>query len=231
MTTERDIPVPVTRVSSTRQGAIVTIEGDCGLEFRARVLRTEGDEVIVRVFEKLDFPSESPLQLVLVQALPRQEKMALILEKATELGAHRFVPCISARSADPALPTRSQDKMHRWASVVSRAVEQSRRRVAPTIQPVTPFAEAIQSFSEGNAAKIILYEKEKAGRIEDLFTLHPQPTEVTLVCGPEGGFTEDEIGYAKENGFDSLRLGGRILRCETAAIAAISILQHVWGDL
>ncbi len=230
MATERDLPVPASRLSSTRPGTIVTIE-EGGLEYRARVLRVEGATAIVRAFERLECSSESTLHLTLVQALPGREKMALILEKATELGVHRFVPCVSAKSENPAVSTKGQNKSHRWARVVQKAVEQCRRRAVPKIAPVRPFSEAIRSLSSLDALKLILYEREKVLHLRDLSTAGERPGGVVLVCGPEGGFTEGEVRAAEENGFTSIRLGGRILRCETASIAAVSIIQHLWGDL
>ncbi len=231
MAAERDQSVPLSQISSARRGAVVTLRDKQNREYRGRILRIEDDAAVVRVFENLRLQSESNLQLTLVQALPERERMALILQKATELGVHRFVPCVSTRSADPTVSTKEQDKSHRWDRVVQKAVQQCRRRVVPEIAPIASFPEVVRSFSDNGALKLILYEKEEALRLKDVAAATERPISLILVCGPQGGFTEEEVRLAQENGFTSLRLGGRILRCETAAIAAVSIVQHVWGDL
>jgi len=228
---ERDFPVRTAHLSSTRVGAVVTVTTDEGTEYRGRILRVENDTAIVRAFEKLDFASESPLRLTMVQALPTREKMLFILQKGTELGVHEFIPCTSAKSVTTVASGKEQDKSHRWSAVVEKAVEQCRRRSVPVVAPLGVFSQVIRSFSGGDAIKFILYEKEKFTRLRDLMSAQAQPDRVVLVCGPEGGFAEGEVLLARENGFIPLRLGGRVLRSETAAIAAVSIIQHVWGDV
>jgi 16S rRNA (uracil1498-N3)-methyltransferase len=228
---ERDITVPLSRLSSTRTGAVVTVMGDERTEYRGRILQTQGDTALIRLFEKLPFPSESPLHLTLVQALTSREKMAFILQKATELGVNGVIPCTSARSSGPAVEGKGQDKSHRWPVIVRKAVEQSRRRVAPGIASVGAFSEIIESLAGGEGLRLMLYEREAVMRLKDLVSSAERPGLVVLVCGPEGGFTEEEVFVARRHRFVPVRLGGRILRCETAAIAAMSIIQHVWGDL
>jgi 16S rRNA (uracil1498-N3)-methyltransferase len=231
MPVEGDFLVPAGRLSSTRVGAIITFVSEDGLEFRGRIVGLEKRTALVRVFEKLDFPSESALHLTLVQALPNREKMLFILQKGVELGVTAFIPCRSSRSAPSVAMARGQNKSHRWPATVQKAVEQCRRRVVPTVGPVDSLSEILRSFSSGDAVKLILYEQEPTTRLKDLVSTQGQPQAVVLVCGPEGGFTEGEVFLARESGFVPVRLGGRILRCETAAIAAVSIIQHVWGDL
>lgn len=231
MAAERDLTVPAGPLSSRRIGAIVTFRSDDGSEYRGRILTVEHDLAVVRAFEKLDFPSESSLHLTLVQAIPTREKMLFVLQKGTELGVHRFIPCTSAKSIALTIPAEGQDKSHRWPAVVEKAVEQCRRRVVPAIASIGPFSEIIRSFTDDDATKLILYENERTTRLRDLVSAPGRPGRVALVCGPEGGFTEEEVLFARDHGFIPLRLGGRILRCETAAVAAISIVQHVWGDL
>jgi 16S rRNA (uracil1498-N3)-methyltransferase len=228
---ERDFPVPIGRLASKRIGAIVTFRTDDGTEYRGRILAVEHDTGIVRAFGKIDFPSESALHLTLIQAIPTRERMLFVIQKGTELGVHRFIPCTSQKSVTSMAPAKGQDKSHRWQVIVERAVEQCRRRVVPAIAPIGAFPEVVRSFAEDGAIKLILYENETTTRMRDLLGAENRPEAVVLVCGPEGGFAEEEVLLAREYGFVPLRLGGRVLRCETAAIAAISIVQHVWGDL
>jgi 16S rRNA (uracil1498-N3)-methyltransferase len=91
--------------------------------------------------------------------------------------------------------------------------------------------EALASFSSVSARKLILYEKEKLVRLRDIVDAEKPPESVVMVCGPEGGFADDEAAFAVLAGFVPVSLGGRVLRCETAALAALSVLQCAWGDL
>jgi 16S rRNA (uracil1498-N3)-methyltransferase len=228
---ERDFPVPIGHLPSRRIGAIVTFRTDDGAEYRGRILAVEHDMAIVRAFGKLDFPSESALHLTLVQAIPTRERMLFVLQKGTELGVNRFIPCTSQKSVTSMTRAKGQDKSHRWPVAVEKAVEQCRRRVVPAIAPIGAFSEVVRSFAEDDVIKLILYENEKTTRMRDLLPAQNRPDRVVLACGPEGGFTEGEVLLSREHGFVPLRLGGRVLRCETAAVAAVSIIQHVWGDL
>jgi len=227
---ETDLAVPASGLSSRRIGAIVTVRGPQGVEYRGRVTSMDGEIAVVRAFEELPHPAESPLSITLVQAIPKKEKMGFIVEKATELGVHRILPCLSTRSA-AAGDGGGQDKAHRWPDIARRAHEQCRRRLVPIVSPLSDFRQAIESFSGVAAQKLILYEKERVGRLKDIVAAAKPPDSVIVVCGPEGGFTDDEAAFAALTGFIPVSLGGRVLRCETAALAALSIVQYVWGDL
>jgi 16S rRNA (uracil1498-N3)-methyltransferase len=115
--------------------------------------------------------------------------------------------------------------------VARKAVDQCRRRSVPVVSPIVGFENSLDSFSEIGALKLILYEKEHSTRLKDVVALGQRTEAVVLACGPEGGFTGDEVSFAHEKGFVPVSLGGRILRCETAALAALVIVQHAWGDL
>jgi 16S rRNA (uracil1498-N3)-methyltransferase len=228
---ENDIAVPSSLLSHTRVGAVVTIKADDGFEYRGRILRIERDVAIVRAFEKLHFPTESLLHLTLVQALPTREKMSFIIQKTVELGVNSIIPCRSAKSVDHTVPGKGQDKSHRWPAIAAKAVEQCRRRTVPAIAPIDYFSRVVQTLGNEDGLKVVLYERESTERLKDLAVKVDEPHRVIVICGPEGGFSEDEVLHAEDNGFRPVRLGGRILRCETAAITAVSIIQHVWGDL
>ncbi len=229
--TETDLLVPRRSLASERLGAIVTVIGPDGIDCRGRVTRLDGDHALVRVFERLHFPTESFLSISLVQAIPKKERMGFIIQKATELGVSAIHPCISAKSVAPVEAGRSQDKSHRWSEIARKAVDQCRRRTAPFVSATVGLDEALCSFSGIDALKIILHEKEGKTRLKDLVTRVRRPAAVVLACGPEGGFTEQEATGAALEGFLSISLGGRVLRCETAALAAIAIVQFAWGDL
>jgi 16S rRNA (uracil1498-N3)-methyltransferase len=228
---QTDRRVPIALLSATRKGAIVTVEGEGG-EYRGRLVRIDGEEAEVHVFEELPFASEPPIDIVLIQAVPKKERMEFVIQKATELGVKAIFPCMSEKSNTPGT-TGGQDKSHRWQAVARRAVGQCRRRLVPRVAPCRDFKEALREQAVGNALKLILYEKERTARLKDLLERPPggKPERVVIACGPEGGFTGDEVRMATENGFIPVSLGSRVLRCETAALAVLSIVQHEWGDL
>lgn len=228
---ERNVRIPKGLLSTTRPGAIVTVPAEGGKEYRARIVESTDDEVVVRLFEELPFVTESHLHICLVQAVPKKEKMAFIIEKATELGVNRIVPCMSARSTDIGRAAVRQDKSHRWGAVAEKATEQCRRRSAPLLEAVCSFPQAIEGFSGFDGAKLLLYEKEARVRLKDLALADIPVEKVVIACGPEGGFTDEEVSFAQRSGFVAVRLGGRTLRCETAALAALSVIQFQWGDL
>lgn len=228
--TETDLLVPRDRLTCDRAGAIVTIVAPDGAEYRGRVVRMEGDCVLVRLFERLSFSVESPLDIALIQALPKKEKMSFIIQKATELGVSSIHPCTSSKSVMPD-EINGQDKSHRWGEIVRRAVDQCRRRTVPIVSPTATFENAIHAFPGLKALKLILYEKERQIRLNEVVAAGKRPAAVVVACGPEGGFTEDEVGKACAEGFVPISLGGRVLRCETAALASLALVQHLWGDL
>jgi len=226
--------VPTALLPESRRGAIVTVKGEDGREYRGRIVRTEGEEAEVRVFEEIPLGSESPLDIVLVQAIPKKERMEMIIQKATELGVKEILPCRSEKSMVQGEPdSQAQDKSHRWPAIAKRAVEQCRRRVVPRTGPSRCLEDVLGELACRQATKLVLYEKEQTMRLKDLLAgpRKEGPATVVIACGPEGGFTRAEIATARSRGFIPVSLGGRVLRCETAALAAIAILQHVWGDL
>lgn len=222
-----DLRVSTRLLPTTRTGAIVTVQVN-DTEYRCRIVKVDGVDALVHPFEELTLPSESALILSLVQVLPKKEKMELIIEKATELGVSTIIPCISTKSITLAQRDAVQKKSLRWATVASKAAEQSRRRVIPVITECIDLERAMDRASDADM-KIILYEKEPIVRLHDLMPM--KPASVVIVAGGEGGFTEDEIVLARAKQFIPVRLGGRTLRAETAGIAAISIAQFLWGDL
>ena len=224
----RHVEVPAESIpSGWHVGSIITVTVD-GVEYRGRVTGTSGSRATLLLFERLALPTESLLTITLLQVLPKKEKMELIIQKATELGVNEIRPCTSARSI--ALHEREgrQGKAHRWSAIAAKAVEQSRRRIVPTIAECVDLGTALQEAS-GAQLKVLLYEKETGTRLSD-FAAVPIKS-VALAAGPEGGFTKEEVDLARTLGYIPVRLGGRILRCETASIAALSIVQFVWGDL
>ncbi|MGM0476327.1 MAG: 16S rRNA (uracil(1498)-N(3))-methyltransferase [Pseudomonadota bacterium] len=170
-----------------------------------------------------DRESESPLTLELVQGLAKGERMDVAIRKAVELGVTRIVPVATARSV-VRLDGERADKRHaHWRGVIIAACEQCGRNRLPELAPVTPLPEWLATPRQG-----VVLDPEGGTGLTDLAA---PSGPVSLLVGPEGGLTDDELARAEAAGLHRLRLGPRVLRTETAPLAALTAVQTLWGDL
>jgi len=209
-------------------GNILTVTDSKGRDFRGRVLRLAREGASILIFDAFPRPTESPVEIILLQALPEKERMELIIQKVTELGVSAIVPFKSERSITLDEREAKQKKAHRWQEIAIKAVQQSRRAKVPPVGYRPSFQEALETC-KGEGLKVLLYEKE--GQSLRHVLKKPAPQRIYAAVGPEGGFAEEEIEMAKEAGFVPVKLGQRILRTETAAITLVGILQYELGDL
>ena len=218
-----------TRVLRLKKGhAVVLFNGD-GHEYSARLVTAEEREVRVAVESRSTPPHASSLQVTLIQALARGEKMDWIVQKSTELGVARIVPVSTERSEVKLDVTRSEKRLEHWRAIASAACEQCGRNTLPRIEvPIALAAWQETGTPMEPAARWMLYPGGKA-RPRDL-RLTANAT-LTLAVGPEGGFGESDLVALRARDFRELALGPRILRTETAGIAALAALQALYGDL
>lgn len=228
-------PLEALRVQKARVGNIITLTDSERRDFRARILRLTEEEASVLVFERFTFPIESPLEIILLQALPEKERMEWIIQKATELGVSTIVPFKSERSISLEERETKQRKAHRWQEIAIKATQQSRRAKVPMVASYCSFGEAL-NWAEEEGLKILLWEKE-GETLKEILKKNKEEFKkgrskrIHVLVGPEGGFTYNEVGLAKAKGFIPIKLGQRILRTETAAILIVGILQYECGDL
>jgi len=221
-------PLEALRFQRGRVGSLITLTDPEGNDFRGRVLRLSKEEASVLIFDAFPSPTESSLEIILLQALPEKERMELIIQKATELGVSAIVPFKSERSISLEEREAKQKKAHRWQEIAVKAVQQSRRARVPKVEQYRLLKEALE-VCEGEGLKIVLYEKE-GENLKNVLRQY-QLKKIYAMVGPEGGFTEKEVKLAKNKGFIPIKLGQRILRTETAAITLVAILQYELGDL
>jgi 16S rRNA (uracil1498-N3)-methyltransferase len=221
-------PLEALRFQGVCAGSIVTLTDVEGKDFRGRVTHFSPEGGSVLIFDLFPSSTESPLEIVLLQALPEKERMELIIQKGTELGVSMIVPFQSERSISLQEREKKQKKAHRWQPIALKAMQQSRRARVPRVRECCSFMEALES-SEGESLKILLWEK--TGEHLKTILRQPLPRKIYAMVGPEGGFTKEEVGWAQERGFTPVKLGQRILRTETAAITLVGILQYALGDL
>jgi len=167
--------------------------------------------------------NQSPLNITLLQGISKGDHMDTTIQKAVELGVTEIIPIICERTVVNLKTDRLGKKMRHWNGIVRSACEQSGRNQLLTIH--TPIKYSQIKFSEKQTGFIL---QPDAGHSLLDFTVKES---VAIIIGPEGGFTDEEMKQASDKGFKAVKFGPRILRTETAAIAAVSIIQNTWGDL
>lgn len=217
----------VTKVLRLRDGASLTVFNGRGGEYQA-TLRIAGREVGVELGEHRAVDRESPVRLILLQALARGERMDFVIQKATELGVHRIIPVAAARSVVQLDADRGDKRTHHWQAVAAAACEQSGRNTLPIIDPPLSFEAALSTVTEVECRLLLLPEATTS--LAGGLTPAAQTREIALLVGPEGGLEETEAERALDVGFRAVRLGPRVLRTETAGLAALSALQCLAGD-
>ena len=216
----------VARVLRLRAGATVAVFDGAGNEFQAEILQIDGGDVRVRVGERLAGTPESRLKITLAQGVSRGERMDWALQKATELGVGVIAPVLTARSVVRLDDKQSAKKMEHWQAIVAGACEQSGRSVVPQLLPPLSLREYLQTRRKEGMRLVLSPTGPNA-----LAGLTSMSAKVELLIGPEGGLDDDEVERAQAEGFVPVRLGPRVLRTETAAVTALSVLQAMWGDL
>ena len=193
-----------------------------------KVTVTTGDNVDYVCVIKEQTNTELPIEITIYQGLPKADKMDLIVQKAVELGATRIVPVAMKRSVVKLDDKKSEHKIKRWDTIIKNAAEQSKRSILPEITNVMPFAKAIEDAQDSfillpyESARGVEYTREVLSEIAK--------KKVSIFIGPEGGFDDDEIDLAKENGAHIISLGRRILRTETAGLMLLSILTYLYEE-
>lgn len=219
----------VHRVLRLKPGERIAVSDGLGTAFSGHITTSEPKRV--RVFLDHKLPSaESSLDITLLQALSRGEKMDLIIRQAAELGVRRIIPVATMRSI-PRLDDHKQEKKNkRWQNIARSAAAQCRRAFIPPVEAVQDLDTALEGFGKHRA--LIPWEGETSISLRGVLQ-QPRPEDgiVLLLIGPEGGFEMSEIEALREAGAETVHLGPRILRTETAAASAAAIIQSAWGDL
>ena len=205
-------------------GDTVTLFNGRGGEYSARIERIQKDEVAVSVTGFADIERESPLRVMLAQGISSGERMDYTLQKAVELGVTAIQPLAAKRSVVKLAGERADRRVAHWQGVVASACEQCGRNHVPEVAAPLPLANWLGQHGGG---RLLFLSPLADTRLADL----PAPAAMDcLVAGPEGGFEPDEIAALQAAGAVPVRLGVRVLRTETAALAALAAMQTLWGD-
>lgn len=216
----------IVRVLRARVGDELTIFNGRGGEYGASIDDIRRDTVQVSVREHRVTERESPFQLTLAQGISRGERMDWVVQKATELGVARIVPVFTERSVVNLDERQAAKKVQHWRGIAVAACEQCGRNVVPEIAaPVTLYG--LLESPPGNGISLLLSPTAKP-RIVDI---DGSPDGAMVLIGPEGGLAQVEHDAALRSGFTAVRMGPRVLRTETAAVCALTLLQQKFGDL
>lgn len=210
-----------------KPGAALTLFDGSGFEFEAVIEEVGKKDVRVKLGNVHGPAVESPLQVTLAQGVSRGERMDYTVQKAVELGIAAIVPVLTERSVVKLDKDGGAKKREHWQGVAVGACEQSGRVRVPEVMPPLPLANFLADLPQ-TGLKLLL-DPLGGSTANDL--PHPADGKVLLLVGPEGGLSDNERNLAARVGFMGLKLGPRILRTETAALVALSLLQSQWGDL
>ena len=198
-----------------------------GVEFAATIARIDKHGVTVKLASGAPVDRETPLPCVLAQAISSGERMDITLQKAVELGIRGVQPLYSERSIVRLDAARAVKRVEHWREVMIAACEQCGRNAVPDVVPPQPVIDWLGGLPAPRDDELrILLSPHAAQRLAEM----QRPAAVTLLAGPVGGFTQVEAELARQRGFVALKLGPRVLRTETAALAALAALNTLWGD-
>lgn len=227
LTLEGDQARYVGRVLRLRPGDPITLFDGRGAEFSAVVVTSGKNTVQVSVGEQSPKDVESPLRVHLLQGISRGERMDFVIQKATELGVARITPVLTEYSVVKLEAKRAEKRLLHWRGVAVSACEQCGRNVLPQVDEAIGLRDWLGANQADQRRRIIL----QPGAKDSISAVDAGDAELVILIGPEGGFSDSEYELAAATGFQPIGFGPRILRTETAALAVLTALQTLYGDL
>ena len=212
-------------VLRAKEGEELTLCDGEGMDYQCRISSLT-DGVQLEILSKAPCETEPKTKITLYQGLPKADKMELIIQKCVELGVERIV-AVSTERAIVKLDKKEGKKLERWQKIAEAAAKQSGRGIIPQVNPLLELDQALRQMQQ-SGCPILFYENATAPARQ---LLQSATGEIAILIGAEGGFDEDEVERAKVAGCSILSLGKRILRCETAPLAALSIIMYETGNM
>ena len=194
-------------------------------EFSSKVISIDKNAIKARFLAEKQPKSELKIQVTIAQGLPKNPKMDIIIQKATELGAARMIPLLTERSVIKLRDKKEIQKVERWQKIAKEAAEQSGRSVIPVVDEIRNFRD-IFTICDNFDRCVMLWEMEKEMTLKTFFRENKKIKSLLILIGPEGGFSQEESSLAKKHGFATVSIGNRILRTETAAPAVLSMINY-----
>ncbi len=212
------------QVLRLKKGDMLRVFDGQGFECDAELVEVSKRDSQVRLGQAITVENESPLEITLLQGVSRGERMDFALQKAVELGVTKVIPVATERCNVQLSNGREEKRLNHWSGVMISACEQSGRSFVPELTNVMELDEAL--LASDAQCQLVLNPLARSG-----FKQVEKSDSLSLLIGPEGGLTEQELLQANKGGFQSVRFGPRILRTETATVAALAVVQTLWGDL
>ena len=222
------------RVMRAKAGDRILVADDEGKVGEYELTGFTESSVSMKLVQQVEERTESPVEIVLAQCLPKGDKLDLIVQKATELGVNVIVPLVSDNCVVRYDGKKAKAKQEKWQKIADEAGKQCGRSRLPEVQQVQPFRQWLREAADGkrdDTAVCMCYENELQQGMKDFLQGQRAAKRFVVIIGPEGGFSLAEAALAKELGIASVSLGTRILRAETAAISAAAVIQYENGDL
>ena len=198
---------------------LISVKGDW--DYLCKIVDIETDRVNLKVLESME-QRELPVNITLLQGIPKSDKLEMIIQKAVELGVHSIVPFTSKRVIVKLDEKSGENKTKRWQRISESAAKQSKRSIIPEVKAPISFKQMLQNIADYDKAYLAYEEARGIESAREAFASAKQYKSIAVCIGPEGGFEEQEIEAAKEAGFEIISLGSRILRTETAGFAVLS---------
>lgn len=217
----------VARVLRMQPGQTLVLFNGDGLDYQAELIQVGKRQVEALITEPHPAAPESPLRITLGQVISRGDRMDYAIQKSVELGASKIVPLVSERCEVRLQGDREDKRLRRWQQVAISAAEQSGRAVVTDIGAVRRLEDWVKADQDafGDARKLVLHHHS-----EQPLMGFAKPDHLVLLIGPEGGLTSAEVDMARTAGFSPTAFGGRVMRTETAPVAALAVCQWLWGD-
>ncbi|HSK28846.1 MAG TPA: 16S rRNA (uracil(1498)-N(3))-methyltransferase [Candidatus Limnocylindria bacterium] len=217
------------RVLRLAPGDRITVFDERGWEHEAVIQSLTAERGEIEILRSSEATRESSLDLTLALGLTKGEKMDLVVEKATELGVRSILPFTSTHAVPKFDATKAARRSERWRKIALSAAKQCGRTQVPAVLPLCDFPTLLSRPEP--AFKLLFWESESQQSLQQAYEKHSTAEALLLTVGPEGGFRGEEVELARASGFETAHLGRRILRAETAAVAAVTLAQFLWGDL
>ena len=218
------------KVLRLRAGDFVTVFDNTGWEHEAIIETLTSERGELKIVESHPSDREPSIAINLAVGLTKGEKLDWVIEKATELGVTTIIPFSSNYTVPKLDGDKIQKRSERWRKIAVSAAKQCGRSRIPEVRSLCSFENFVRE-SWPETLKLIFWENEADGSLREMFEKCRETKSVLVAVGPEGGFTRGEVELANAQGFQSVHMGRRILRAETAAIAALAVVQFLWGDL
>lgn len=213
-----------------KPGDTLVVFDGAGNDYEAGIKVISPDQVSVSPVRRIDSGKDSPVKITLAQAMLKGKKMDILARQITELGITRWAPFLSERSIPVLAKEKLPARQERWRSIVIESLKQCQRSRLTEICNITSFGEALES-GRSDDVKLIFWEEETRTLSEVLDPVPDKCERIFAVIGPEGGFSETEIEKAVSLGYQSVSLGPRIMKAETAALSVCTLMQYLFGDM